>query len=490
MRMWFALILSLALPASAADQPKVEAPNGSRTVFILPIQGDIAPPLLYLVRRGVKEAMEAKADLLVLDMKTDGGRVDTTDDIIKTINKFPGATVTYVNDRAFSAGAFISIATQKIYMAPQSVIGAAAPVMMTPTGDGIQKLPESYEAKMVSAVSALVRTAAEKNGYDIDVIEAMIDRTRELKRVEHVKQANGTVTAVETNLNEKGRLLTLTDRQAARGYGDPPKPLLSLGTVESMEALLKQLGYAEAEKHEIKPTGAEQLGTLLTAISPLLLIIGVIGIYIELKTPGFGIPGIIGITAFLLYFVAGYVAGLSGLEWVVVFLLGLALVAVELFVYPGTIALGLAGATLMLAAVVMAMVDLYPAKTPAFPGLPAMPELVDFNRSLGILGLTTVGSVAVILVLSRFLPRTPLYRAVVSQSASGVRSEAVQEERRALLQGQVGVTICPLRPGGKAQFGDQMLDVISQGDMVPKGARVRVIGHSGTQAIVEVLEER
>jgi len=445
--------------------------------------------LLYLVRRGVKEAIEAKADLLVLDMKTDGGRVDTTDDIIKTINRFPGATVTYVNDRAFSAGAFISVATQKIYMAPQSVIGAAAPIVLSPTGDGVQKLPDSYEAKMVSAVSALVRTAAEKNGYDIEVIEAMIDRTRELKRVEYVKQTNGTVTAVTNVLNEKGRLLTLTDKQAAREYGDPPKPLLSLGTVESMDALLKKLGYAEAERHEIKPTGAEQLGAWLTAISPLLLIIGVIGIYIELKTPGFGIPGIVGITAFLLYFLGGYVAGLSGLEWVVLFLLGMALVAVELFIYPGTIALGLIGAALMLAAVIMAMVDLYPAKTPALPGLPAMPELVDFDRSLGILGVTTIGSVILILVLSRFLPKTPLYRAVVSQSASGVRTEAAQEEKKASLQGQVGVTTSPLRPGGKAQFGDQVLDVISQGDMVPKGARVRVVGYSGTQAIVEVLSE-
>jgi membrane-bound serine protease (ClpP class) len=295
------------------------------------------------------------------------------------------------------------------------------------------------------------------------------------------------VTAVTNVLNEKGRLLTLTDKQAAREYGDPPKPLLSLGTVESMDALLKKLGYAEAERHEIKPTGAEQLGALLTAISPLLLMIGVIGIYIELKTPGFGIPGIIGITAFLLYFLGGYVAGLSGLEWVVLFLLGMALVVVELFVYPGTIALGLVGATLMLAAVIMAMVDLYPAKTPALPGLPAMPELVEFDRPLGILGLTTIGSVIVILVLSRFLPKTSLYRAVVSQSASGVRTEAAQEEKKASLRGQVGVTTSPLRPGGKAQFGDQILDVISQGDMVPKGARVRVIGYSGTQAIVEVL---
>ena len=92
------------------------------------------PPLVYVVRRGVKEAMEANADALILDMNTDGGRVDVTEEIIQIISKFKGTTVTYVNDRAFSAGAFISVATQKIYMAPQSVIGAAAPIMMSPGG--------------------------------------------------------------------------------------------------------------------------------------------------------------------------------------------------------------------------------------------------------------------------------------------------------------------------------------------------------------------
>jgi membrane-bound ClpP family serine protease len=126
-------------------------------VYIVPIQENIMPPLVYVVRRGVKEAMEAKADLLILDMKTDGGRVDVTEEIIQIISNFPGLTVTYVNDRAFSAGAFIAVATQKIYMAPQSVIGAAAPIMMAPGGVGTGNLPDTMEVKMTSAIRALVR---------------------------------------------------------------------------------------------------------------------------------------------------------------------------------------------------------------------------------------------------------------------------------------------------------------------------------------------
>lgn len=107
------------------------------------------PPLTYIVRRGVKEAMEAKADLLVIDLDTNGGRVDVTEEIIGILSRFTGETVTYVNRKAFSAGAFIAVATQRIYMAEEAVIGAATPMMMMP-GGGPAELPESVEAKMTS----------------------------------------------------------------------------------------------------------------------------------------------------------------------------------------------------------------------------------------------------------------------------------------------------------------------------------------------------
>jgi membrane-bound serine protease (ClpP class) len=468
MKIWIALILCLSAVARSAQPVKPEAEGDFRKkkVYVVPVRDAIMPPMVYLVRRGVKEAMEAEADLLVIDMKTDGGRVDSTEEIIEILNKFKGESVTYVNDRAFSAGAFIAVATQKIYMAPQSVIGAAAPIVMMP-GTGPEKMPDTYEVKMTSALSALVRTSAEKNGHNKAVVEKMIDKSKELKM-------DGEV------INEKGQILTLTNLEAEKPYGTPPRSLLSAGTLASLDALLEKLGYADAERHFIKPTGAEQLATWLTAISPLLLLVGIIGIYIEMKTPGFGVAGIIGILALLLYFLGGYIAGLSGLEWVAVFLLGVGLVALELFVYPGTIALGLAGAAMMLAALIMAMVDVY-------PGAPPIPTLPQLRLPLQNILIAMAGGVVAILVLSRFLPKTPIYRLVVSQSASGVKTEAVQHEQRAALQGQIGVAISALRPGGKAQFGDQILDVISQGELVAKGTKVRIIGYSAKEALVEVV---
>src|SRR6266516_311171 len=465
---WVAFLVAIA----GLPEPAPAGTNTTRKVYILPIRDDIMPPLVYLVRRGVKEAMQAKADLLLLDMETNGGRVDTTREIISILNQFKGDTVTYVNKDAFSAGSFIAVATKKIFMAPESVIGAAAPVILSPGGNGVERVPDTYESKMTSAVRAMVRTSAEKNGYNIAVVEAMIDKTRGLTLTNVVDGVTNQVV-----IARQGEILTLTNTEAEREYGNPPKKLLSSGTVKDLDELLKLLGYAGAQRHEIKPTGMERLGTWLNTISPLLLIIGVIGIYIEFKTPGFGLAGIIGIAAFALYFLGGYVSGLSGAEWVIVFIAGLALVVVELFVYPGTVALGLLGAVLMLTAIIMAMVDVYPASAPGL--LPALPSLDKFELPMRHLLVATVGGGLGIWLASRFLPRTPVYRAIVSQSASGVQTEAALEQQKKSRQGQVGITISALRPGGKAQFGEEIVDVISQGEMVPKGTQVRIIGSSG-----------
>ncbi len=461
----FLLAFLLAWPATAGGPEPGPIASAKPRVYILPIRDDIAPPMVYLVRRGVKAAMEAKADALVLDMETNGGRFDSTKEIISILDQFQGLTVTYVNRDAYSAGAFIAVATQKIYMAPQSVIGAAAPILLSPGGGGIEKMPDTMEAKMVSAVAARVRASAEKNGHNKEVVEAMIKMTKQL-------EIDGVV------LNKEGEILTLTDVEAAKQYGNPPRPLLSLGTSASLDALLETLGYADAVRMEMKPTGAERLGSWLAAISPILLIIGIVGIYIEFKTPGFGIPGVVGIVAFALYFLGGYVAGLSGMEWLAVFVAGLVLVGLELFLFPGTMLLGIAGALLMLVALVMAMVDVY-------PGAPTLPSLGQIRFPLGQLLVSFAAAGVLVAILSRVLPRTALYERMVSQAASGVVSVAAQARRQAAQVGQVGVALSPLRPGGKAQFGEEILDVITQGERLDKGTRVRVVGHSATEAIVE-----
>lgn len=454
-------------PAAAVSALNEEDAGGADTplVYIIPIRENVMPPLTYVVRRGIKQAMDAGADAVVLDMHTDGGRVDVTEEIIRIIAQFEGTTATFVNTRAFSAGAFIAVATQNIFMAPQSVIGAAAPVMMAPGVGNMPEMPSTAEAKMTSAIRALVRTQAEKNGHNVEVVEAMIDKTKELKIGDEV-------------LNEEGSILTLTDLQAARKHGDPPRPLLSAGTVKSLDEVLARLGLQDARRVVIVPTGAERVGFWINSISPILLMIGMVALYIEFRTPGFGIPGIVGIAAIGIYFLGGYIAALSGPGWILIFLLGLGLVALEWFVYPGTLVAGLTGAALIILALVMAMADIY-------PGGPIIPTMPQIQLPLRNLSLALVATIACVVVLGRFLSHTVFFRRLVSQSASGVVSVAAMERKLDTGIGRSGVALTPLNPGGRARFDEELLDVITRGELVEQGRAVRIVGHTGPNPVVE-----
>jgi membrane-bound serine protease (ClpP class) len=472
MKVWASVVavacwLGLGLAGLGAAPGETPPTTPLETVYVIPIREDINPPLTYIVRRGVKEAMEAGAGLLVLDMDTNGGRVDVTEEIIAILDNFPGETVTYVNRKAFSAGSFIAVATQRIFMADEAVIGAAAPMLMLP-GGGPAQLPESVEAKMTSGIKALIRAKAEKNGHNVQVIEAMIDRNVELKM-------DGEV------INPKGQILTLTSREATREFGNPPKPLLAEAIVPTLEDLVEQLRPGSRMVVRVEPTGVERIAFWINMVSPLLLALGIVGIYMEFKTPGFGVPGIVAIVALLLYFLGGYIAGLSGIEWVGVFALGVILIAVEIFFFPGTLICGIGGALLVLVSLIMAWTDLY-------PGMPTFPSIPQLHLPFRNLAIAMVLSIAAFVVAGRFLPKTAVYGRLVSQGTSGSVTDTRREREQALQLGLEGVTVSVLRPGGKAAFGDQLIDVVTRGEMLPRGARVRIIGHSAGEAVVEAVE--
>jgi membrane-bound serine protease (ClpP class) len=154
------------------------------------------------------------------------------------------------------------------------------------------------------------------------------------------------------------------------------------------------------------------------------------------------------------------------------------LLFLELLVFPGTMALGLAGAALMVVSLVMALVDVY-------PGMPTIPTLPQLQFPLQTLGIAAIGSAVAVLILARFLPETPIFRRLVSNTASGEASTVAAETARSSRVGQIGVAISQLRPGGKGQFGDDIIDVMTQGELLAKGTRVRIIRHSSTEAVVE-----
>jgi membrane-bound serine protease (ClpP class) len=279
MRLWLIQFLGLWLactavaaeaPAAGADAP-VSAPpasvsNASRNwkVHVIPVREAIGSAVVYLVRRGIKEAIEEKADAIVLDMKTPGGALDSTFEIMEAIAKFPGVTITYINSEAMSAGAFISATTHEIWFAPEGIIGAAAPVSA-----GGQDVEATMKLKVVSYLKARVRAMSEGKGYRGEVISAMIDADHELK-------------IDDTVIKGKGELLSLTAAEAAKLYGDPAQPLLSAGTAKSLDELMtRRFGAGRAAVTTLVMTWSEQLAVWLNSIAPLLLGLGMLALFIR-----------------------------------------------------------------------------------------------------------------------------------------------------------------------------------------------------------------
>ncbi|MEO6245459.1 MAG: hypothetical protein ABIQ12_08480, partial [Opitutaceae bacterium] len=169
---FLAILMTFAVARPAAETSSAPSPVSKpiERVYVIPVQGEIASPVLYIIRRGLKEAIEQKADAVILDMKTPGGALGTTLEIMEAIAKFPGVTITYVNNEAMSAGAFISATTQEIWFSPSGIIGAAAPV----SSDG-KDVEATMRQKVVSYLKARIRSSSEGYGYRGQVVSAMID---------------------------------------------------------------------------------------------------------------------------------------------------------------------------------------------------------------------------------------------------------------------------------------------------------------------------
>lgn len=461
-----AIALTMAFSTGALAAP-TNQPLSQATpdvVYIIPIRGMIEPALLYVIRRGLDEAHSAKAGVVIFVMDTPGGTLDAAQEIVRTIQQLDIPTYTFVEKNAFSAGAIIALATDHIYMAPGSVIGDALPIMISPFGQ-IQEMPEDVREKAVSAVAALVRAAAQQSGHREDVAEKMVRRETELKIGDEL-------------ICPTGRLLTLTNVEAERKIGPDQRPLLSEGTFESVDALLTHLGLEKAQRKEMEITAAEKVARFIAALGPLFLIVGLAGIYIEMRTPGFGLPGIVGILSLVIFFWGHHIAGLAGMEEITVFAMGALLLIIEILWIPGFGAVGLAGILLMLGALVSAMVRKYPAG-------PWIPTWGDVQWPLVKLSVALLGATALGVLLGPFLPKLPFFDRLVLAKATKLDEGFTAAKDDQSLLGLSGTTLSPLRPSGAALFGDRKLDVITQGDFIDAGRAVRIVGVHGSRIIVE-----
>ena len=453
-RLLIVCALLLQIPLAQGEQV-----SATPTVTVIPIQGMIEPALVYVVRRGLDEAVRSDAKAILIDMDTPGGIVQAAKKIISQLGYVDIPIYTYVNKGAYSAGALIALAGGTIYMAPGSVIGAATP-MMSPMG-GAQEMPDEVQEKMTSAVAAMVRAAAEQGGHDPKLGEAMV-------RADMEYEIDGKI------ISEEGRLLTLTDREAAQRVGREKRPLLSSGTVDSLEELLSVIGLPEAQLTYIDVTGAESLARAIAKIAPILMLIGMGGLWLEFKTPGFGLFGLLGALALLLFFFGHHIAGLSGMEDVLLFALGVILIGLEIFVTPGFGLLGLSGLFLMLFSLVNAMSERLPGSW-----RPVSFELETFMQPLTQVAIAFGGSLIFAILVGKYLPQTRLFASLTLQD------KIETEPEQPALIGIEGVAISDLRPSGTALFNDRKYDVVTRGEYISQQSPVRIIEVHGNRIIVE-----
>ncbi len=451
----------------AAGQASGETPppavNAKAPVYVIPVRGQIEGALLYVLRRGLAEAERNQAAAVLLVMDTPGGTLSAASDIVRSIQASKTPVHTFVEKQALSAGAIIALSTRTIYMAPGSVIGDALPILMSPMG-GIQEMSEGVEEKAVSAVSALVRSAAQAAGHDPELAEKMVRRELEYSIGDEV-------------ISPAGQLLTLTAEEAARPGPVEGRPLLSSGTHPDAEAVIEALGLSGHPVMEMEVTPAERIARLIAAAAPILMMLGFLGIYIEFRTPGIGLPGMLGVFCLVLFFWGHHIAGLAGMEDLILFAVGVLLLLLELLVIPGFGITGLLGIVLIFLSLVGAMTRM----TPGGPWLPTWP---DIQIPVYKLALSLVGTGAGILLLSRYLPRSRLFNRLALSAATSAAEGYTASPDTSRWVGKTGTTLTPLHPSGAARMDGERLDVVTSGEFLDAGVPVRIVEAHGSRIVV------
>ncbi|MBU8879439.1 nodulation protein NfeD [Bacillus sp. FJAT-29790] len=405
-------------------------------VYVVPIEETVEKGLYAFLSRAVHTAEEENASAIIFEINTPGGAVDAAGDIGKLLTSTQMKTVSFINNRALSAGAYISLNTDEIYMVPGSTMGAAA--IIDQQGNTAGKKAESFWF-------AAMESAAKHNNRDPIYALAMADESIDLPNLRA----------------PKGKLLTLTADQALEvGYSE--------GTVKNLDELLTDLGYANAEILTVEESFAEKMARFIThpVVIPILLSIGSLGLVLELYSPGFGIPGFMGLSALILFFYGHLVAGLAGYETIVLFVLGIGLIIAEFFL-PGGIA-GILGAAAIVASLFLAS---------------------DNAIHMGISLLIAIGIsiLASILMIKVFGGKMKFFKKIILTDSTTTEKGYISNKSRTELIGLDGFTMTDLRPAGTVVLNDEHIDVVSEGGFVLKGARVRVIKAEGSRIVVREI---
>ncbi|MFJ7828846.1 NfeD family protein [Peribacillus sp. NPDC046944] len=423
------LIVSFLVPGASAKE---------KIVYQVPIQETVEKGLAAFLQRALSIAEVNNADLVIFEVNTPGGAVDAAGEIAKLLSNSSVKTVAYVNNRALSAGAYISLSADEIYMVPSATMGSAA--VIDSSGNAAGKKAESYWL-------AAMKTAAEQNGRDPIYAQAMADEDIDLPKYGA----------------EKGKLLTFTADQAKKaGYSE--------GTVSGKAELYSILGVEDADIRTIEESFPEKLARFLTNpfVIPILLTIAGIGIVVELFSPGFGIPGFIGITGLVLFFYGHLVAGITGYESLALFILGVILVLLEFFL-PGGI-IGVLGFSAIIGSLFLASED-------------------PVHMTISLLIAITASILVSILFVKVLGKKMNFFRKMILTDATKTEQGYVSSPNRLELLGVEGKAMTDLRPSGTALINDERVDVVTEGSFISKGTSIKVVKAEGSRVVVRQIPE-
>ena len=436
--------------AASAGDPVAVAPDAP-VVHLIKLHtvntqgGMIDPGLTAFVERAVEDANAAGIAALVFEIDTFGGRVDAATVIRDAILDAEPLTVAFINRRAISAGALISLACDKIVMVKGGSIGASTPV----SGTG-----EKAGDKYVSVMRAEMRATAERTGRDVEIAEAMVDERIDIPGFSE----------------EAGRPATLTTDQALHYR-------VADETAETLVEALKIYDLQDAEIVEIEINWAEVVVRFLThpVITSILLSVAVFGLIAEVRTPGWGLGGTLALVALSLFFGSHLVVRLAEWDELLLFVVGLVLLFVEIVLIPGFGFVGLAGILCMAASLML-------TRLPSFQWW----SIDQVSAVVGQLALSMILGIAGSIVLLKSLPRLGAFNRLIlgSRTSASEGYVSAPTEGDADLVGQEGVTVSELRPVGVGMFGGRRLDIIAEGEYIDEKTAVRIIEARGSRIVV------
>jgi membrane-bound serine protease (ClpP class) len=438
--------------------------TGSKTlVYVFAIRDEIGKPSMRVMREAFAEATKLKADFIILHLNTYGGMVNIADSMRTRILNSSIPVLAFIDNQAISAGALISIACDSIYMRPGGNIGAATVVDQTGS-----VVPDKYQSFMRSTM----RATAESHGKD--TIVSGNDTLIRWHRDPRIAEAMVDPRIVAEGIDDSSKVLTLTAEEAvANNYCE--------GLATSIPEVLALAGIRDYELVTYKPSGVDKLiGFLLsTVVQGILIMMMIGGIYYELQAPGIGFPLGIALTAALLYFAPLYLEGLAEHWEILMFMAGLALVILEIFVIPGFGVAGISGIALIVVGLTLSLVDNVSFR------LESTEALGQVAKAL----FTVVVSVFLAFTLAIFGTK----RFAFSKTLSGLALDSVQDHKEGYVSsdirqkemiGKSGVTMTILRPSGRIEIDGEIFDAKAEISYIEKGEKIRVIRDEAGQLYV------